>query len=368
MMPPNFSSHLPKPAEYAAPRRNGWSADDLYLALSHAVRDRLMTRHLAYQDALRSQSCKAEALRRFGVEWIEKILDVEEEPGFGNGALGRLTACFLESLATLQIPATGCGIRYEFGIFDQIIRDGAQVEITDTWLKGGRPWEIVQPDKACRVGFGGSTRMERLAKGRLRVEWSPAEVVVGIPTMAHLAVVTAHHINGALANPLLDALLLDVLGPGWPAQPDALRQLEPLAEDGAFLERCAGAKRTCKLYLACLIEQRSGLVVDPASLFAVQVKRIHEVKQQHLNALAVIGNYLRIKAGDTGDLVPRTVIFGGKAAPGYVMAKLIIRFSNGIVAVINRDPACRGWLLVVYFENYNVKLSEKVYPAAGFSD
>ncbi|MEB3322674.1 MAG: glycogen/starch/alpha-glucan phosphorylase, partial [Synechococcaceae cyanobacterium] len=144
------------------------TAHDLYVALSHAVRDRLMTRHLAYKDALRARErpravayLSAEfligpqlgnnllmlgirreaeaALRRFGIQDIEEILGVEEEPGLGNGGLGRLAACFLESLATLEIPATGYGIRYEFGIFDQLIRDGWQVEITDKWLKGGWP-------------------------------------------------------------------------------------------------------------------------------------------------------------------------------------------------------------------------------------
>ncbi len=613
---------------------------DLYLALSHAVRDRLMIRHLAYKEALSANPSKAvaylsaefligpqlgtnllmlgirgqavEALRRFGVERIEDVLDVEEEPGLGNGGLGRLAACFLESLATLEIPATGYGVRYEFGIFDQLIRDGAQVEITDKWLKGGWPWEIVHPEKACQVGFGGHTHMDHLSDGRLRVRWQPAKVVVGIPhdvpvlgyhvntcnrlrlwraeaseafdfqafnagdfhgaveqkvasetlskvlypndgtdagkrlrlkqqaffvscslqdmlrnlrkrglpvtafadhwavqlndthpaiavaelmrllvdehhlewdeawslthralaytnhtllpealecwdlalfaellprhleliyeinsrflqqvrlrhpgdldllrrvsiigedgqrtvRMAHLATVAAHHINGvaalhsslvrtsllpdfatlfperftnvtngvtprrwlALANSPLNALLLDVLGPGWPGRADALHQLEPLAGDPAFLERWARAKRSCKEHLATFVQERSGLVVEPGSLFDVQVKRIHEYKRQHLHALQVVGHYLRIRAGDTSDLVPHTVIFGGKAAPGYGMAKLIIRFIHGIASVINSDPACRGLLQVVFLADYNVKLGEKVYPAADLSE
>jgi starch phosphorylase len=663
-MSATMQGSLPRPAGYADPQRTGLSADDLfdaitehlfytvgrpadqaslhdlYLALSHAVRDRLMTRHLATKDALRDHPSKvvaylsaefligpqlgnnllmlglqdqaAEALRRFGVEHLDAVLDVEEEPGLGNGGLGRLAACFLESMATLEIPATGYGIRYEFGIFDQIIRDGWQVEITDKWLKGGWPWEMLHPEQACRVGFGGHTRMERLADGRLRVQWHPAEVVVGIPhdvpvlgyrvntcdrlrlwraeasesfdfhafnagdfhgaveqkvasetlskvlypndgtdagrrlrlkqqaffvscslqdmlrslqrrniplatfaehwavqlndthpaiavaelmrllldehgfqweeawsithraiaytnhtllpealecwdlalfgellprhleliyeinrrflqmvrlhhpedldlprrvsiigedgrrtvRMAHLATVAAHHINGvaalhselvrtsllpdfaalfperftnitngvtprrwmALANPPLDALLQDVIGSDWAAQPDALRQLEPLAKDGSFLQRWAMVKRTSKGRLAEVIAERCEVQVDPSSLFDVQVKRIHEYKRQHINALGVIGHYLRIQAGDTADLVPRTVIFGGKAAPGYGMAKLIIRFINGIAAAINQDPACRDWLKVVFLPDYNVKLGEKVYPAADLSE
>lgn len=613
---------------------------DFYLALSYAVRDRLMSRHLASKDAHHDQSKKSVAylsaefligpqlgnnllmlgirdqaelaLKRFGVEQLDDVLDIEEEPGLGNGGLGRLAACYLESLATLDIPATGYGIRYEFGIFDQLIRDGAQVEVTDKWLKGGWPWEMVQPDKACRVGFGGYTQVETLDDGRFRVQWKPSELVIGVPhdvpvlgyhgttcdrlrlwaaeasesfdfhafntgdfhgaveqkvasetlskvlypndgtdagrrlrlkqqvffvscslqdmfrslherglpvtafsehwtvqlndthpaiavaelmrllvddhklewdlawsithraiaftnhtllpealecwdlsmfaellprhieliyeinsrflqqvrlrhpgdldllrrvsiigedgqrtvRMAHLATVAAHHINGvaalhstlvrsallpdfanlfperftnvtngvtprrwvALANPPLNELLLDVLGPGWPSRPDALHQLEPLAADAGFQERWAMAKRSCKERLAHVIQGQSGLLVDPSSLFDVQVKRIHEYKRQHLNALQVVGQYLRIRAGETSKLVPRTMIFGGKAAPGYAMAKLIIRFINGIASVINSDPACRGLLQVVFLADYNVKLGEKVYPAADLSE
>ncbi|MFM8660894.1 MAG: glycogen/starch/alpha-glucan phosphorylase, partial [Cyanobium sp.] len=198
---------LPTPGCYADADRSGLSADDvfdgmtehlfftlgklaptasrhdLYMALSYAVRDRLMTRYLAGIEALSKaptrvvaylsaefligpqlgnnllmlgiEEAASEALRRFGIEDINDILDVEEEPGLGNGGLGRLAACFLESLASLEIPATGYGIRYEFGIFDQLIRDGWQVEITDKWLKSGWPWELPHPDQACFVGFGG---------------------------------------------------------------------------------------------------------------------------------------------------------------------------------------------------------------------
>ncbi|MFM9111612.1 MAG: glycogen/starch/alpha-glucan phosphorylase [Prochlorococcaceae cyanobacterium] len=655
---------LPRPAGYGDPQRNGLTAadlfdgmtehlfytlgrraegasdHDLYLALSHAVRDRLMTRHLATKDALRDHPVKAVAylsaefligpqlgnnllmmglrdqaavaLRRFGVADPQRVLDQEEEPGLGNGGLGRLAACFLESLASLEMPATGYGIRYEFGIFDQLIQRGWQVEITDKWLKGGWPWEIVQPEKACRVGFGGHTRMERLPDGQLRVQWFPGEVVLGIPhdvpvlgyrvntcnrlrlwrseasesfdfhafnagdharaveekvgsetiskvlypndgtdagrrlrlkqqaffvscslqdmlrnlrlrglpvsafadhwavqlndthpaiavaelmrllvdehhlgwdeawaithraiaytnhtllpealecwdlglfadllprhleliyeinsrflqhvrlrhpgdlellrrvsiigeeggrtvRMAHLACVAAHHINGvaalhselvrtsllpdfaalhpdrftnvtngvtprrwmALAHPALDALLSESIGSDWAGRSDCLRQLEPLAQDAAFLERWADAKLRAKQRLARLIAERSGLQVDPGSLFDVQVKRIHEYKRQHLNALQVIGQLIRIRNGDTTRLAPRTVVFGGKAAPGYAMAKLIIRFINGIAEVVNNDPACRGLLQVVFLADYNVKLGELVYPAADLSE
>jgi len=224
--------------------------------------------------------------------------------------------------------------------------------------------------------------------------------------MAHLAVIAAHHVNGvaalhshlvennlfpdfaklwpgkftnvtngvpprrwlALSNPPLNDLLSQTIGADWPARPDSLRQLEAFQDDPAFLERWAVCKLTCKRRLAAIIEHQSQLIVDPSSLFDIQVKRIHEYKRQHLNALQVITQYLRIKNGTTDGMVPRTVIFGGKAAPGYTMAKLIIRFINGIAEVINTDPDVRGLLKIVFLADYNVKLGERVYPAADLSE
>ena len=545
------------------------SRHDLYMALSYAVRDRLMTRYLAGIEAIDAnpkrivaylsaefligpqlgnnllmlgiQEEAAEALRQFGINDIEEILDVEEEPGLGNGGLGRLAACFLESLASLEIPATGYGIRYEFGIFDQLIRDGWQVEITDKWLKAGWPWEIPRPDQACFVGFGGHTESYRDQHGAYRVRWIPAEHAIGVPhdvpvlgyrvntcdrlrlwradatesfdfyafnsgdyygaveekvgsetlskvlypndgttkgrqlrlkqqhffvscslqdmirsldargipiqefpehwaiqlndthpsiavaemmrlllddkhldwetawgittaclsytnhtllpealekwglelfgsllprhlelifeinrrflqqvrlkypgndavlrrlsiidesggkavRMAHLATVASHHVNGvaalhselvkkdlfpefaalwpekftnvtngvtprrwvALANPQLKALLDETIGSGWVRNLEELRQLERYVDDGGFLERWGATKLSVKRHLTHYIHRHTGVLVDPASLFDVQVKRIHEYKRQHLNALQVIAQYLRIKNG-----------------------------------------------------------------------
>jgi len=655
---------LPTPGCYADADRSGLEADDvfngmtehlfytlgklasaasrhdLYMALSYAVRDRLMTRYLAGIEALAAtptrvvaymsaefligpqlgnnllmlgmQEAASEALRRFGIANLDEILEVEEEPGLGNGGLGRLAACFLESLASLEIPATGYGIRYEFGIFDQLIRDGWQVEITDKWLKSGWPWEIPHPDQACFVGFGGRTESYRDEHNNYRVRWIPAEHAIGIPhdvpvlgyrvntcdrlrlwradatesfdfyafnigdyygaveekvgsetlskvlypndgtdegrrlrlkqqhffvscslqdmirnldarripiqefpdhwavqlndthpaiavaelmrlllddkhlnweeawditsrslaytnhtlmpealekwglklfgsllprhleliyeinrrflqqvrfkypgneqilrqlsiidedgakavRMAHLATVASHHVNGvaalhselvrtqlfknfanlwphkftnvtngvtprrwmALANPELSKLLTTALGDGWVKDLDQLRGLEGLVDDSSFLESWESTKLSVKRQLSNYIHRHNGVLVDPASLFDVQVKRIHEYKRQHLNALQVIAQYLRIKHGLADGMAPRTVIFGGKAAPGYYMAKLIIRFLNGIAETINADPDMHGRLRVVFLADYNVKLGERVYTASDLSE
>ena len=229
--PAEFS--MPTPGGFQDPERSGLSADDLfagitehlfftlgklapsatrhdlYMALSYAVRDRLMTRYLAGKEALNEHPAKsvaylsaefligpqlgnnllmlgiekeaAEALHRFNGTTLDDVREVEEEPGLGNGGLGRLAACYMESLASLEVPAVGYGIRYEFGIFDQLIRDGWQVEITDKWLKGGWPWELTHPDQAVFVGFGGRTEGYTDEHGRYRSRWIPGEHAIGIP-------------------------------------------------------------------------------------------------------------------------------------------------------------------------------------------
>ncbi|HGY5558096.1 MAG: glycogen/starch/alpha-glucan phosphorylase [Prochlorococcus sp.] len=656
---------LPTPGCYADPERSGLDADavfdgmtehlfftlgklaptasphDLYLALSYAVRDRLMTRYLASLEAIRARPHKSvaylsaefligpqlnnnllnlgiskdiaeKALGRFGIKSLDQILEVEEEPGLGNGGLGRLAACYMESLASLQVPAVGYGIRYEFGIFNQLIRDGWQVEVTDKWLKGGWPWELPQPEEACFVGFGGRTESYTDDKGNYRSRWIPSEHAIGIPhdvpvlgyrvntcnrlrlwradatesfdfyafnigdyygaveekvgsetlskvlypndgtdegrrlrlkqqhffvscslqdmlrslenrgipveefpnhwtvqlndthpaiavaelmrlliddrhldwdtawdittrsvaytnhtllpealekwnltrfgsllprhleliyeinrrflqqvrlrypgndaiqrklsiideeggkaiRMANLATIAAHHVNGvaalhsdlvkrqlmpefaeiwpekftnvtngvtprrwvALANPELSHLLDENVGPEWITNMELLTKLEERQHDANFLEQWGATKLSVKRKLAGYIHRQTGVLVDPSSLFDVQVKRIHEYKRQHLNALQVITHYLRIKNGQAQGMAPRTVIFGGKAAPGYYMAKLIIRFINGIAETINADPDMEGRLRVIFLPDYNVKLAEQIYPASDLSE
>jgi len=224
--------------------------------------------------------------------------------------------------------------------------------------------------------------------------------------MAHLATIGAHHINGvaalhsdlikrqllpefaelwpekftnvtngvtprrwvALANPELSKLLDKEIGPNWITNMDLLLELEKKENDTNFLDLFASAKLSGKRKLAGYIHRQTGVLVDPSSLFDVQVKRIHQYKRQHLNALQVIAQYLRIKNGITKNIAPRTIIFGGKAAPGYFMAKLMIRFINGIADVVNADPDMDGLLRVVFLPDYNVKLGEQVYPATDLSE
>lgn len=181
---------------------------DWYMALAYTVRDRMLERWAstvltyAARDvkvvcylsaefligpqlgsnllALNIQSEAREAMAALGQD-LDTLVALEEEPGLGNGGLGRLAACYLDSLATLEIPAIGYGIRYEFGIFDQIIRDGAQIEVTDKWLQRGNPWEIAHPDESAYVSFGGHTESYTDEAGRYRVRWVPAHQVKGVP-------------------------------------------------------------------------------------------------------------------------------------------------------------------------------------------
>ena len=594
------------------------TAHDHYLCLSLAVRDRLLAswvdtaevytrqhvRTAVYLSAeyllgphlennLTSLGLRQEAesaCAELGLS-LEDLLAQEPEPGLGNGGLGRLAACFQESMASLELPAIGYGIRYEFGIFRQQIGSQGQMESTDPWLARGNPWEVIRPEWRYPVQIGGQTvigvaydtpilgygvhtantlrlwsaqapdsfdfasfnagdytravlqkvQSETLSKvlypndeleqgKRLRLsqqiffvscslqdmfrilqgqgmppsefhrkfavqlndthpaiavaelmrllidqhqlDWEQAwtittaaisytnhtllpealecwgvelfgsllprhlEIIYEINArflrmvrlrhpgrpdlleklsliqegpqrkvrMAHLAVVGSHQVNGvaalhsellvnnlfadfaalwperftnitngvtprrwlAVANPGLSALLDEAIGTGWPRDLEQLRRLEPFSADPAFQERWALVKRRAKERLAATIRSETGVLVDPASLFDVQVKRIHEYKRQHLAALQIVERYLRLRAGE--DLPPRTVIFGGKAAPGYAMAKLIIRLIVGIAEIVNIDPAIDGRLRVVFLPNFNVSLGQRIYPAVDLSE
>ena len=613
--------------------------NDQYLALAYAVRDRLLDRWVRTAETYYRKQVRTvcylsaefllgphlgnnlvnlgafeqakQAIEELGLE-LEKLLGQEEEPGLGSGGLGRLAACYLDSLATLQIPTIGYGIRYEFGAFDQQIRDGWQVEVTDKWLRLGNPWEIPRPEIAHSVGFGGRTEAYRDANGRYRVRWIPARVVKGIAydtpilghqvttanllrlwsaeavesfdfeafntgdyygaveekvasetiskvlypndsalrgkqlrlaqqhffvscalqdmirihrqtapvlsgfhekyavqlndphpalaiaelvrilvdehgsdwetawdttqrtfaytnhtllpealekwsvelmasilprhieiiyeinrrfldhvrrhypfdddrirrvslidetgersvRMAHLACVGSHAVNGVaalhsnllrsevlpdfselwpekflnvtngvsprrfiiLANPGLTKLMTAAIGDGWTRDLEELRGLEPLADDKAFREEWRRVKGHNRETLAAEIERRTGIAVDPASLFDVQVKRFHEYKRQHLNVLHVITLYHRLKRRSGWDAPPRTIVFAGKAAPGYTMAKCMIKLVNSVAEVVNSDPATAGRLRVVFVPDYNVKHSQWIFPGADLSE
>ncbi len=173
----------------------------------------------------------------------------------------------------------------------------------------------------------------------------------------------------ALSNPGLTELLTGKIGDRWIKHfEDEIRKIEPFADDPGFQEEWGKIKRDNKSRLAAVIKERTGIAADPDSLFDIQVKRIHEYKRQHLNVLHIITLYNRIKKDPKQEIIPRTFIFGGKAAPGYFMAKLIIKLINSVAEVVNNDPDVAGRLKVVFFPDFNVKNAHNVYPAADLSE
>ena len=171
-----------------------------------------------------------------------------------------------------------------------------------------------------------------------------------------------------LSNPGLSRLITEKIGDAWPTDLDALRGLEVFAQDPDFRQRWRDVKRHNKLRLSKIIRDLTGIAVDPHSMFDIQVKRIHEYKRQHLNVLHILTLYRRLKADPGLDVVPRTFIFGGKAAPGYYAAKLIIKLVNSVAEVVNADPAVRDRLKVVFFPDFNVTAGQWIYPAADLSE
>jgi len=613
--------------------------NDWYMALAYTVRDRVLQRWMQTMEFYMSKSVKslsyfsseflmgphlANNVTNLGisdeVRCVVNELDLnfddlaarEPDPGLGNGGLGRLAACFLDSLATLECLAVGYGIRYEFGIFEQTICDGWQVEATDKWLRLGNPWEIGRPELAFDVKFGGHTECSFDEKGRYRVRWVPGYVVKGVPydtpitgyrvntvnllrlwkaeacesfnfrafnmgdyygavnekvasenitkvlypnnevfqgrqlrlnqqyffvscslqdlirvhllrgnpiqtfhemnaiqlndthpaiavaelmrllvdehlldwekawditrntfaytnhtllaealekwpvplmgsllprhleiiyeinrrfleevrgtfsvddrlisrfslideygeryvRMANLACVGSHTVNGVsvlhtellkqtvlhdfcalwpqkftnvtngvtprrwvgISNPRLTTLITRHIGDGWMKNMGELKRLEEFANDPGFQEEWRQVKFENKKDLAAIIKERTGITVDPGSLFDIQVKRFHEYKRQHLNALHIITLYNRLKHNPDIDITPRTFIFGGKAAPGYFMAKLIIKLITSVGSIINKDPDVRDRIKIVFFPDFNVKNGQMIYPAADLSE
>ena len=544
---------------------------------------------------------------------LEDVESEELDAGLGNGGLGRLAACFLDSCASLGLPVTGYGIRYQYGMFQQQIRNGFQVEHPDGWLRNGNPWEFEVPEHAKRIRFGGYTDHYRDANDRHRVRWTETYDVLAVPCdmpipgyrngvvntlrlwkaeateefnldefnagsytdavqartraeqitmvlypndqseqgkelrlrqqyflasaslqdvlqqwhelhgpqfdtfaaynvfqlndthptlaiaemmrlllddyglewndawitthnsmaytnhtllpealevwpvslferllprlleiiyeinarflsrvadrwpgdverqrrmsiieegpeprvrMAFLGIVGSFSVNGVAAlhtrlltsglfrdfyeyspqrfnnktngvtprrwlshcNPGLKALLDDTLGDGWICHLDELARLGSRADDADFRERFASVKRANKARLTELVQERCALEFDPDMLFDVQVKRIHEYKRQLLNVLHIIYRYERVLRGDTDNLQPRCILIAGKAAPGYAMAKLLIKLINNVAWVINRDPRMKPWLRVAFLPDYNVSTMEVICTGVDLSE
>ncbi len=617
----------------------GASSNDLYMTLCYTVRDHLIQRwrdtvqtyhdqdvrfvaylsaeyllgpqleqNLVYTDTM---ELAREALQGLGID-LEELMAQDIEPGLGNGGLGRLAACFLDSLATLGMPAIGYGIRYEFGIFQQSFEDGWQVESPDPWLHLGNPWEFPQPDDRVEVWFGGLTQQFTDAQGRFRSRWIPSSKVLGEPChmlvpgygnhtvnllrlwkaratdefdfqlfdsgdysraveqktaseniskvlypndnnaqgrrlrlqqqyffvacslrdiirlgnyenkgwdrlsdkvtiqlndthpviaipelmrilvdeeglgwdqawalssrtfastqhtllpealetwpvsllesllprhleiiyeinhrflqevaerfpgdnarlarmsiigegstktvrMAHLACVGSYSVNGVaelqsrllkervfrdfyelwpekfnnktngvtlrrfvhMANPGLSELITKTIGEDWLTNADRLPELEKHMGKAQFRKAWDRVKLDNKKRLAATIKRELGLEVDPHSMFDIMVKRLHEYKRQLLKALHIVTLYHRLKANPKALKAPRTFIFGAKAAPGYRMAKLIIKLINNIAQVVNHDPDIEGQIKVAFLPNFNVQLAEEIYPAADVSE
>lgn len=615
--------------------RNDW-----YMALANTVRDRMLDRWVKTARLMVKHGVKMvsylsaeflmgphlgnnlinlgiydevrQAVENLGL-MLEDLEEQEEEPGLGNGGLGRLAACYLDSMATLEVPAIGYGIRYEFGIFEQHIRDGWQVEVTDKWLLLGNPWEIPRPEISFDVKFGGYTETYYDSDVQYRVRWVPDRMVRGVAydtpilgyrvsmtnqlrlwkaeaiesfdfaafntgdydgavldkitsenltkvlypndnisqgrqlrleqqyffvscslqdmirkcknlgypldkfheyfavqlndthpsiavaelmrllvdehlvkwdeaweitrktlgytnhtllpealerwplplfasvlprhleiiyeinrrfldevrarfpgdearvsrmslideegekyiRMAHLACVGSHAINGVAmlhtellkrdvlrdfydlyperfynvtngvtprrwvvyANPELANLITSRIGEGWIRHTEEeLPRLQDFARDAGFQQEWRAIKRRNKERLARIIKARTDVIVDPNSLFDIQVKRIHEYKRQHLNVLHLITHYWRLKTDAKAEFSPRTVIFAGKAAPGYEMAKLIIKLITSVARVVNNDPAVGDRLKIIFLPDFNVKNAQPIYPAADLSE
>ncbi len=631
-----FENHL----RYTLAKNRYTATDhDRYYALAMTIRDRLVDRWMRTSQTYFSCNVKrvyylsmeyligramgnnvvnlrmdrevTEAMAQLGLQW-DHLRDIEPDAGLGHGGLGRLAACFLDSMATLELPGYGYGLRYDYGIFRQTLRDGHQVEEPDNWLRHGNPWEIERPEYQFAVRFGGKVIEETDAEGRFSARWVNGKTVLGVPydfpiagyatdtvnnlrlwaarateefdlavfnsgdyikayeqkvlsenitrvlypsdqieqgrelrfqqqyffvscslqdilrrfkagntdirtlpdrvaiqindthpslavvelmrllldverldwetawemtraifgytnhtlmpealeqwpermfaeilprhlsilyeinrrflrrvmnrfpddhdrlrrmsliaegperrvRMAHLAVVGSHCVNGVSAlhtellrrhvlkdfhdlepdlfrnvtngitprrwllksNPGLAALITERIGDGWVKDLDRLRELEPHAADPEFLRALGRVKRANKERLAQWIRDTQGVVVDPDSLFDAQIKRLHEYKRQLLNVLHVAVRYFRLKEQPGVDVVPRTVLFAGKAAPGYTTAKLIIKLINDLAAIVNRDPDVNDRLRVVFLPDYRVSLAERVIPASDLSE
>lgn len=615
------------------------TAHDRYYALALTIRDRLIERWIQTSQSYHTNKAKrvyylsmeyligramgnnvinlgledavTEAMKELDLDWHE-LRDLERDAGLGNGGLGRLAACFLDSLATLELPGYGYGVRYDYGIFRQIIKDGFQVEEPDNWLRHGDPWEIERPESQFEVSFGGEVIEEQNHSGKYVPRWVNFDTVIGIPydfpvagynnntvnnlrlwtakateefhleffnngdyvrayenkmlsenitkvlypsdniekgkklrfkqqyffvscslqdiirrhkedndslnnfaeknaihlndthpaiaipelmrifideenmhwdkawpivkktfaytnhtllpealekwpvrmfeellprhlhiiyeinrrflrsvmnrfpydtdrlrrmslieesdekqvRMGYLSIVGSHKVNGVAelhsellketlfrdfcelepnkfinvtngitprrwllkCNPGLSELITENIGPEWAMDLSQLKKLEKFVDDKKFKKRLQEIKYQNKLRLVEVIKKERGIEVDPNSIFDVQVKRLHEYKRQLLNVMHILGRYCKLKDNPNLKLQPRTFIFAAKAAPGYAMAKRIIKLINDVAGIINVDPEVNDKIKVVFLSDYRVSLAERIIPASDLSE
>ncbi|XP_016125411.1 glycogen phosphorylase, brain form-like [Sinocyclocheilus grahami] len=443
--------------------RNVATPRDYYFALAHTVRDHLVGRWIRTQQYyyekdpkrihylslefymgrtlqntminLGLQNACDEAIYQLGLD-LEELEEIEEDAGLGNGGLGRLAACFLDSMASLGLAAYGYGIRYEFGIFNQKITKGWQVEEADDWLRYGNPWEKARPEYMLPVHFYGrvahtpegpkwvDTQIKEkgktdrnLAENISRVLYpndnrpgtsrlkalilcnsttdmcnamrKKTEISHGVARIHSDIVKTTvfkdfcdiepekfqNKTNGItprrwllLCNPGLADIIAEKIGEDFLTDLFQLKKLLDFVSDEMFIRDVAKVKQENKLKFAAYLESEYKVKINPESIFDIQVKRIHEYKRQLLNCLHVITLYNRIRKEPNKKFVPRTVMIGGKAAPGYHMAKMIIKLFTSVGEVVNHDPVVGDRLKVIFLENYKVSLAEKVIPAADLSE
>src|SRR5882724_12424371 len=329
-------------------------------------------------------------------EGLDLLQLAQEEPDadLGNGGLGRLAACFVDSPATMQIPPIGYGLRYHYGIFRQQIQNGHQIEHPDPWLRHPDPWEVPRSQETVPVKFNASIRLEN---GVERVFDNQPAILLGTPYDLPVIGYGGKTINtlrlweasapeafdfdefssgdfvGAVHQKIIAESLTCVLYPDDSTERGrSLRFAQEyflvVCSLADIMARFRQAKRAAKLRFADWLRRWSGQEVDPDSIFDCQIKRIHEYKRQLLNILHIIILYNQLRYDPHLEVPPRTFFFAGKAAPAYYLAKLIIKLINDVAAIIDADPAVSGRLKVLFLPEHNVSVAERLIPASDVSE
>ncbi|TGZ53808.1 hypothetical protein DBV15_10466 [Temnothorax longispinosus] len=344
--------------------RNVATSRDYYFALAHSVKDNLVSRWI------RTQQHYYEKDPKMGLD-IEELEELEEDAGLGNGGLGRLAACFLDSMATLGLAAYGYGIRYEYGIFAQKIKNGEQIEEPDDWLRYGNPWEKARPEFMLPVNFYGHVIDTPEGKKWVIFAMPYDSPIPGyknnvVNTLRLWSAKSPTEFNLKLKQEyfMVAATLQDIIR-RYKSSKFGSRE-HHRTDFTAFPDKVAIQLNDTHPSLA--IPELMRILIDVEKLSWEEVKRIHEYKRQLLNCLHVITLYNRIKRNPSAHFVPRTVMIGGKAAPGYHLAKKIIKLICSVANVVNNDPIIGDKLKLIFLENYRVTLAEKIIPAADLSE